>query len=122
MSKAKIFEEIARAEEFARNNGVILEVNKESFIDDDSLDANDYADDTELMSMQYKGYLVNVYIGSWDSFKEVGKWIDYDIFYNDYELMNDGDNICQTNDVLEAATDIEFYIKKIENIIKRKEV
>lgn len=122
MSKAKIFEEIARAEEFARNNGVILEINKESFIDDDSLDANDYADDTELMSMQYKGYLVNVYIGSWDSFKEVGKWIDYDIFYNDYELMNDGDNICQTNDVLEAATNVEFYMNKIENIIKREEI
>ena len=122
MSKAKISEEIARAEEFARNNGVILEINKESFIDDDSLDANVYADDTELMSMQYKGHLVNVYIGSWDSFKEVGKWIDYDIFADGYDLVNNGDDICETNDVLEAATDIEFYINKINNIINRKEV
>lgn len=122
MSKNKIFKAIAKAEEFAKDNGVFLEICKRSFIDDDCLDVNEYADDTELMSMQYKGYLVNVYIGSWDSFKEAGKWIDYDIFYNDYELMNDGDDVCGTNDVLEAATDIEFYINKIENIINRKEV
>ena len=118
----KIFEAIESAERFAKENSVTLEICKKSFIDDEHLDVNDYADDTELMSMQYKGYLVNVYIGSWDSFKECGKWIDYDIFYNDYELMNDGDDVCETNDVLEAATDIEFYINKIENIIKRKEV
>jgi hypothetical protein len=123
MNNVKIFAAIARAEEFAKNNGVTLEVCKESFIDDKTLDVNDYANDTELMSMQYKGYLVNVYIGSWDSFEELGsKWIDYDIFYNDYELMNEDDDICETNDVLEAATDIEFYMHKIENIIKRKEV
>lgn len=118
----KILEKIAKAEEIAQKNGVALEINKRAFIDDDCLDVNDYADDTELMSMQYKGYVVNVYIGSWDSFKEGGKWIDYDIFGSNYELMNDGDDICETNDVLEAATDIEFYINKINNIIKRKEV
>ena len=117
MSKNKIFEAIARAEEFAKENGVILEICKNSFIADDCLDVNEYADDTELMSMEYKGYLVNVYIGSWDSFEECGKWIDYDIFDSDYELMNDGDNICETNDVLEAATDIEFYINKINKLI-----
>ena len=122
MNKAKIFEKIERAEALAKLKGVILEINRQSFIDDETLDVNDYANDTELMSMQYQGYLVNVYIGSWDSFKECGKWIDYDIFYNDYELMNENDNICTTNDVLEAATDIEFYINKIENIINRKEV
>jgi hypothetical protein len=122
MSKNKIFEAIAKAEKFAKDNGVFLEICKRSFIDDDCLDVNEYADDTELMSMQYKGYLVNVYIGSWDSFKEAGKWIDYDIFYNDYELMNDGDDVCETNDVLEAATDVKFYMNKIENIIKREEV
>lgn len=122
MNKAKIFEAIARAEEFAKKNGVILEINKASFIDDNQLDANDYANDTELMSMQYKGYLVNVYIGNWDSFKECGKWIDYDIFGDDYELMNEYDNICEIHDVLEAATDIEFYINKINKIISRKEI
>ena len=122
MGKNKIFEAITRAEELAKDNNVTLEICKENFIDDENLDVNDYADDTELMSMQYKGYLVNVYIGSWDSFEECGKWIDYDIFHNDYELMNEGDDICETNDVLEAATDIEFYINKINNIINRKEV
>ena len=121
MNKTKIFETIAKAEEVAKENDVFLEVCKSSFISDDCLDVNEYADDTELMSMQYKGYLVNVYIGSWDSFKECGKWIDYDIFDNDDELMNDGDDIYETNDVLEAATDIEFYINKIENIISKKE-
>lgn len=122
MGKTRICEAIAKAEEFAKENGVILEICKSSFIADDYLDVNEYADDTELMSMQYKGYLVNVYIGSWDSFKEYGKWIDYDIFHSDYELMNEEDDVCETEDVLEAATDIEFYINKIENIIKRKEV
>lgn len=122
MSKNKIFAAIAKAEEFAKENNVTLEINKRGFIDDDCLDVNEYADDTELMSMQYKGYLVNVYIGIWDSFKECGKWIDYDIFGGEYELMNDGNDICPTNDVLEAATDIEFYMSKIENIINRKEV
>lgn len=120
MNKNKIFKQIARAEEFAQKNDVVLEINKRGFINDDCLDVNDYADDTELMSMQYKGYVVNVYIGSWDSFKEGGKWIDYDIFYNDYELMNDGDDICETNNVLKAATDIEFYMDKIEKIISKK--
>ena len=122
MSRNKIFEVIVKAEEFAKENGVFLEINKRSFIADDCLDVNEYADNTELMSMEYKGYLVNVYIGSWDSFKECGKWIDYDIFNTDDELMNDGDDICLTNDVLEAATDIKFYMNKIENIIKREEV
>lgn len=122
MSKNKIFEAIAKAEEFAKKNDVFLEICKSSFIADDCLDVNEYADDTELMSMQYKGYLVNVYIGSWDSFEECGKWIDYDIFADGYELVNEGDDICETNDVLEAATDIEFYINKINNIINRKEV
>ena len=121
MNKNKICEAITRAEGIAKQNGVILEINKRGFIDDDCLDVNDYADDTELMSMQYKGYLVNVYIGSWDSFKEGVKWIDCDIFDSNYELMNDGDDICLTNNVLEAATDIEFYMNKINNIITKKE-
>ena len=122
MSKNKIFEAIAKAEEFAKENGVFLEICKSSFIDDNCLDVNEYANDTEFMSMQYKGYLVNVYIGRWDSFEVGGKWIDYDIFADGYDLMNEGDDICETNDVLEAATDIEFYINKINNIINRKEV
>lgn len=120
----KILEAIVKAEEFAKENGVELEINKDSFIDDDNLDVNDYLSNTEFMHMKYKGYLVNVYIGDWNSFDELGsKWIDYDILdpNNDYELMNDGDDICLTNDVLEAATDIEFYINKIEKIIKREE-
>ena len=116
MSKNKIFEAIAKAEAFAENNNMSLQINKRGFIDDEHLDVNDYADDTELMSMEYKGYLVNVYIGSWDSFKEHGKWIDCDIFKGN-ELMNDGDDICPTNDVLEAATDIEFYMDKINKLI-----
>ena len=117
MNKNKIFKEIARAEGIAKQNGVILEINKRGFIDDDCLDVNEYADDTELMSMQYKGYLVNVYIGSWISFQDGGKWIDYDIFDSNDELMNDGDDICPTNDVLKAATDIEFYMDKINKLI-----
>lgn len=121
MGIIKIIEAIVKAERMAKENGAVLEINMNSFIDDDYLDVNYYEDYTEFMSMQYKGYLVNVYIGSWDSFKEGGKWIDYDIFNDDLELMNDGDDIYETNDVLEAATNIEFYINKIENIIKRKE-
>ena len=117
----KIFEQIAKAKEFAIKNDMVLEINEKAFIDEEHLDVNDYADDTELMSMEYKGYLVNVYIGSWDAFKEGGKWIDYDIFDGNSELMNDGDDICETNDVLEAATDIEFYTNKIEKIISQKE-
>ena len=118
----KICEAIAKAKELATENGIILELNEKIFADAKHLDASDYADDTEIMSMQYKGYLVNVYIGCWDSFKELGtKWIDYDIFYNEDELMNDGDDICETNNVLKAATDIEFYINKIEKIISKKE-
>ena len=117
MNRNHILETIAKAEEYARKNGVILEINKRGFIDDDCLDVNDYADDTEFMSMMYKGYLVNVYIGSWAAFKECGKWIDYDIFYAGYELINDGDNICLTNNVLDAATDIEFYMNKINKLI-----
>ena len=116
MGIIKIIEAIAKAEKIANENDVILEINMNSFIDDDYLDVNDYADDTEFMSMEYKGYLVNVYIGSWDSFKEHGKWIDYDIFKDD-ELMNDGDDICLTDNVLEAATDIEFYMDKINKLI-----
>ena len=119
MSKTKIFEAIKRAEEFAEKNNVSLQINNKGFMNDDCLDVNEYPDNTEFMSMQYKGYLVNVYIGSWDSFKEDGKWIDYDIFNGNFELMNDGDDICLTNDVLEAATDIKFYINKIEKIIQR---
>ena len=116
MGIIKIIEAIAKAEKIAKENDVILEINMNSFIEDDCLDVNNYADDTEFMSMQYKGYLVNVYIGSWDSFKEYGKWIDYDIFKG-YELMNDGDDIYPTNNVLEAATDIEFYMDKINKLI-----
>lgn len=116
------FEAIAKAEEFAKENGVVLEIYKDSFIDDEHLDVNDYPNETDFMTMEYKGYTVNVYIGDWDSFKELGsKWIDYDIYDKDYERMNEMDNICDTNDVLDAATDIEFYINKIENIIKREE-
>ena len=120
-----ILEAIAKAEQFAKENDIKLEIYERSFIDDDNLDVNDYMSNTEFMSMEYRGYLVNVYIGYWDSFEELGsKWIDYDILYsnNNYELMNDGDYICPTNDVLEAATDVKFYMNKIDNIIKRKEV
>ena len=116
----KILEVIAQAKEFAIKNNMVLEINEKAFIDEEHLDVNDYADDTELMSMEYKGYLINVYIGSWDSFKEGGKWIDYDIFDLDDNLMNDGDDIYPTDNVLEAATDIEFYVNKIENIILKK--
>lgn len=122
MKNQKIREAINTAKDFAKENDVLLTIYLVNFIDDDNLDANDYADNTEFMSMRYKGYLVNVYIGSWDSFEECGKWIDYDIFADGYELVNEGDDICETNDVLEAATDIEFYINKINNIINRKEV
>ena len=120
-----ILEAIAKAEQFAKENDIKLEIYERSFIDDDNLDVNDYMSNTEFMSMEYRGYLVNVYIGYWDSFEELGsKWIDYDILdsNNNYELMNDGDDICPTNDVLEAATDVKFYMNKIDNIIKRKEV
>ena len=116
MGIIKIIEAIVKAEKIAKENDVILEIYMNSFIDDDYLDVNDYPDDTELMSMEYKGYLVNVYIGSWDSFEEGGKWIDYDIFKG-HELINDGDDIYPTNDVLEAATDIEFYMDKINKLI-----
>lgn len=119
MGIIKIIEAIVKAEKIAKENDVILEINTNSFIDDDYLDVNDYADDTEFMSMEYKGYLVNVYIGSWKSFEEGGKWIDYNIFKDD-ELMNDGDDICPTNDVLEAATDIEFYMDKINKLIRKE--
>lgn len=125
MKNEKIREAINRAKDFSKENDIILTIYLVNFIDDDNLDVNDYPNYTDFMSMKYKGYLVNVYIGDWDSFEELGsKWIDYDILdsNNDYELMNDGDDICETNDVLEAATDIEFYMNKIENIIKMKEV
>jgi hypothetical protein len=112
----KIYEAIAKAKELAMKNGIVLEINEKAFIDEDHLDVNDYADDTELMSMEYKGCLVNVYIGSWQAFKEAGKWIDYVIF-NNGEFVNDGDDTCPTDDVLEAATDIEFYMKKINKLI-----
>ena len=112
----KIYEAIEKAKEFAIKNNIFLEIYEKAFIDEEHLDANDYPDDTELMSMEYKGCLVNVYIGSWDSFKECGKWIDYDIFKGN-ELMNDGDDICPTDNVLEAATDIEFYMNKINKLI-----
>lgn len=121
----KIHKAIAKAERFAKENNVLLTIHWANFIDDNHLDVNDYPSNTEFMTMKYKGYLANVYIGDWDSFDELEtKWIDYDIFdlNNDYELMNDGNDICETNNVLEAATDIEFYMNKIENIIKRKEV
>ncbi len=121
MGIIKIFEAIAKAEKLAKDNDIILEININSFIDDDCLDVNGYLNDTEFMSMEYKGYLVNVYIGSWDSFKEGGQWIDYDIFDLDNNLMNDGDDIYPSKNVLKAATDIEFYINKIENIISKKE-
>ena len=121
MGIIKIIETIMKAEKLAKDNDVILEIHMNSFIDDDYLGVNNYEDGTEFMNMEYKGYLVNVYIGSWDSFKEGGKWIDYDIFDLDDNLMNDGDDICPTDNVLEAATDIEFYVNKIENIILKKE-
>ena len=121
MGIIKIFEAVIKAEKTANENGVILKININNFIDDDCLDVNGYPNDTEFMSMEYKGYLVNVYIGSWDAFKEGEQWIDYDIFDSDDNLMNDGDDIYPSKNVLKAATDIEFYINKIENIISIKE-
>lgn len=110
-------EQIKKAKELSVKNNIVFKINENAFIDEENLDVNDYPDDTELMSMEYKGYLVNVYIGIWESFKEVGKWIDYDIFDGDFELMNGGDDICPTNNVLVAATDIEFYMDKINKLI-----
>lgn len=120
----KICKAIAKAERLAKENNVLLTIHWANFIDDNHLNADDYPNNIEFMTMKYKGYLVNVYIGDWHSFEELeNKWIDYDIFdlNNDYELMNDGIDICETHDVLEAATDIEFYINKIEAIISKKE-
>lgn len=120
----KICKEIAKAENFAKENDVLLTIHWANFIDDKHLDANDYPNNTEFMTMKYKGYLVNVYVGDWDSFKELKiKWIDYDIFdlNNDYELVNDGDDVYKTDNVLKAATDVKFYMNKIEDIISKKE-
>lgn len=123
MKNQKILEAINKAKDFAQENDVLLTIYLVNFIDDDNLNVNDYPDETDLMMMNYKGYRVYVSIGHWDSFNELGhKWIDYDIYNKDYKRMNDGDDIYDTNNVLEAATDIEFYINKIEDIIKREEV
>ena len=113
-----VFETIEMAKKLAANKNVTLEICSSAFIDDEHLDVNDYCNNTDLMVMGYKGFCVFVYVGDWDSFEECGKWIDYDIFDSNEQLMNDGDNICLTNDVLEAATDIEFYMDKIDKIIE----
>lgn len=120
----KIFDVIKKAEEFAKKNNVKLFINKESFIDDNNLDVNDYPNETEFMSLNYKDCLVNVYIGDWDSFKEFGtKWIDYDIYKEETgELLNDGNDIFPGHNVLDAATDISFYIEKIEKYLNMKEI
>lgn len=107
---------IKEAKFFAKQNGVKLHIYEENLIDDAHIIATDYPNDTELMTMQYKGFLVNVYIGDWQSFNDLNqKWIDYDI-YSDVsceERINDNDDIRGQN-VLVAITDIQFYINKIE--------
>lgn len=112
-----VLKTIETAKELAASKNVTLNINSEAFIDG-CLDVNDYPNNTELMDMEYKGFRVFVYIGDWDSFEECGKWIDYDILDKDCHRINDTDNICLTNDVLEAATDIEFYMGKIDKIIE----
>lgn len=116
-----ILKTIETAKKLAANKNVTLEICSSAFIDG-NLDANDYPNNTDFMTMEYKGFCVFVYVGDWDSFKECGKWIDYDIFDSHEQLMNDGDNICLTNDVLEAATDIEFYMGKIDKIIETMKI
>ena len=115
-------QDIKEAKFFAKQHNVKLHIYEENLIDDTHLCAKDYPNDTELMTMQYKGYLVNVYIGNYNSFNEINdKWIDYDI-YTDVSgevLINDGDDIRGQN-VLVAITDIHFYIDKIEEDIKKK--
>ena len=111
-----IQQSIKEAKLFAKQHNVKLHIYEENLIDDAHLCAKDYSNDTELMTMQYKGYLVNVYIGNYQSFDEINnKWIDYDI-YTDIsceERINDGYDIRGQN-VLVAITDIQFYIDKIE--------
>ena len=107
---------------FAKQHNVKLHIYEDNLIDDAHLCAKDYPNDTELMTMQYKGYLVNVYIGSYQSFDEINdKWIDYDIYTNISceERINDNDDIRGQN-VLVAITDVQFYIDKIEEDIKKK--
>lgn len=120
----KIFEKIKEAKVFAKQNNVTLYICEESFINDDNLDVNDYPNDTEFMFLKYKDCFVNVYIGDWDSFEEVGsKWIDYDIYKEETEeLLNDGNDIFPGHNVLDAATDISFYIEKIEKYLNMKEI
>ena len=113
---------IKEAKFFAKQHNVKLHIYEENLIDDAHIIAKDYSNDTDLMIMQYKGYFVNVYIGNWDSFNEINdKWIDYDI-YTDVsceEQINAGVDVRGQN-VLEAVTNIQFYIDKIEEDIKKK--
>lgn len=118
-----IQQSIKEAKLFAKQHNVKLHIYEKNLIDDAHLCAKDYPADVELMTMQYKGYLVNVYIGNWHSFKDIkDKWIDYDIFtdISCEEQINEGDDIRGQN-VLEAITNIQFYIDKIEEDIKKKE-
>ena len=113
---------IKEAKLFARQHKVKLHIYEENLKDDTHLCAKDYPNDIDLMTMQYKGYLVNVYIGNWESFDEINdKWIDYDIYSDESceEFINEGDDIRGQN-VLVAITDIQFYIDKIEEDIKKK--
>ena len=113
---------IKEAKFFAKQHNVKLHIYEENLIDDAHIIAKDYSNDTDLMIMQYKGYFVNVYIGNWDAFNEINdKWIDYDI-YTDVsceEQINAGVDVRGQN-VLEAVTNIQFYIDKIEEDIKKK--
>jgi hypothetical protein len=113
---------IKEAKFFAKQNGVKLHIYEENLIDDTHIIAKDYPNDIDLMTMQYKGYLVNVYIGNWDAFNEINdKWIDYDIYadLSCEEQINESYDIRGQN-VLVAITDIQFYIDKIEEDIKKK--
>lgn len=113
---------IKEAKFFAKQHNVKLYIYEENLIDDAHVSASDYPNDIDLMTMQYKGYLVNVYIGNWDAFNEINdKWIDYDI-YTDLsceEQINESYDIRGQN-VLVAITNIKFYIDKIEEDIKKK--
>ena len=117
-----IQQSIKEAKLFAKQHNVKLHIYEEFLIDDAHLCAKDYPNDTDLMIMQYKGYLVNVYIGNWDAFNEINdKWIDYDIYadLSCEERINESCDIRGQN-VLEAVTNIQFYIDKIEEDIKKK--
>ena len=112
---------IKEAKFFAKQNGVKLHIYEENLIDDTHIVATDYPNDTELMTMQYKGFLVNVYIGNWKSFEELNqKWIDYDIYSNISceELINENKNIYFGGNVLLATTDIQFYMGEIDKYLE----